>query len=95
MNSDSAYQRMKIYFAVLLAMCAQIALAQEVPDCARVADISAAIRAKNTQRARDLAIRATALEIEAAKVGERNAPANLGPREVRDGVLRACLKVAR
>lgn len=84
----------RLVFA-LLAIVTQSALAQEVPNCGRVADISAAIRAKNTQRARDLAINATGLEIQAAQMGERNAPAHLGPREVRDGVLRACLKAAR
>ena len=85
---------MRKFVLSLLVFVTQNALAQEVPNCARVADIAAAIRANNAQRAKDLAINASGLEIRAAQVGERNAPAKLGPREVREGVLRACLKTA-
>ena len=85
---------MRHFVLTLLTIITTSALAQEVPNCARVADIAAAIRANNTQRARDLATNATGLEIQLAQLGERKAPANLGPREVRDGVLRACLKTA-
>jgi hypothetical protein len=86
---------MKAPLFMLVLAIALPALAQEVPNCGRVADMAAAIRAGNTQLFRDLATKATALEIQAARIGESGAPANLGPREVRDGVLRACLQTAR
>ena len=84
-----------LVLAAFLALLPQLAISQEVPDCSRVADIAAAIRAGNNQRARDLMTDASGLEIQAARMGERGAPANLGPKEVRRGVLRACLQAAR
>lgn len=87
-------KKLWVFSALLMAMTVDLARA-EVPNCARAADIAAAIRAGNLQRAQDLAVNATALEIQTAQIGERRAPANLGPAEVRDGVLRACLKSAR
>lgn len=73
---------------------AKTVIAQEVPNCTRVAELAAAIRAGNTQRVKDLSTGATALEIQAGQTGERGVPGNLGPREVREGVLRACLQAA-
>jgi len=80
--------------AIFLIGCATHLYAQEVPNCSRAADIAAALRAGNTQRMQDLAVNASALELQVARMGESKAPAYLGPAEVREGVLRACLNTA-
>lgn len=85
-----------LFFTLVLVLVVGFpAFAQEVPNCGHVADMAAAIRAGNRQRFQDLSANATALEMQAARIGESAAPPHLGPSEVREGALRACLKAAR
>ena len=59
-----------------------------------IADMAAALRAEDAQLFQDLSTKASGLEIHAARIREKAALTRLGPREVRDSVLRACVEAA-
>jgi hypothetical protein len=86
---------MKAMLLVMLSLAALPGRSQEVPNCGRVAEMAAALRAEDTQLFQDLSAKASSLEIHAARIREKAALTRLGPREVRDGILRACVEAAR
>ncbi len=86
---------MKAMLLVMLSLAALPGWTAEVPNCERVADLAAALRAEDAQLFQDLSAKASGFEIHAARIREKAALTRLAPSEVRDGVLRACLEAAR
>jgi hypothetical protein len=86
---------MKAMLLVMLSLAAFPGRSAEVPNCERIADMAAALRAEDTELFQDLSTRASGLEIHTARIREKAALTRLGPREVRDSVFRACVEAAR